>query len=150
MSIRIPWSEELHPAVGIYRRPGGWEAFISRRAAARRKFFGDTALGGPESSLAAALRWRKRLERELGGVSKGWWLGPDRAGSITLVRDRHGNESWMVSLCFRGQILRRSFSVNRHGKAAGRELAEQTLGRWRRQLRRVCSEIAREEGRKAA
>lgn len=150
MAIRIPWSEELHPAVGIYRVRNGWEAYISRRNVIRRKFFGDRALGGNEAALAAALRWRKKLERELGGGSKGWWLGPDRAGSITLQTDANGNQTWMVNLCFRAQVLRKTFSVNRHGKAAGRELAEQVLAKWRRQLRRVCNEIAREEGRRAA
>lgn len=149
MAIRIPWSEELHPAVGIYRVVNAYEGFISRRGRSFRKYFGDKALGGPEASLAAALRWRRKLERELGGTTKGWWLGPDRAGSVRLATDAAGYEAWRVHLCFRGQLLRKTFSTNRYGKAAARERAEQTLAKWRRQLRRICNDIAREERRAA-
>lgn len=148
--IRLPWSEALHPAVGVYRQPDreGWAAFAGHEHERYRKSFPDSHYGGRAAALMVAIRWRKRTARELGITSRGWWLGPDNAGSVTLL-ERDDRKYWRACLSFQGDTLTKTFSVSRHGNAAARALAEQYLVKWRRDLRRICNAIVRERERRS-
>jgi hypothetical protein len=147
----VPWREDLHPEVGIYREGAaeGWRAYVPGEP---WKSFTDSKYGGREAALAAASRYRRSRARSLGIVSKGWWLGPDRAGGVTRVVDRYGNASYRATLCFQGVDKSASFSVGKWGERGAKWEAEAALEQMRRDLRRICRQIAKElgYGRRAA
>lgn len=149
MSIAIPWKAELRPAVGIYRRaPYGWQAVIRRKQQSYSKFFADSKLGGEQGALAAAMAWRLRLERRLGGASKGWWMGPRAAGSVRIF-EFGGAPIARAILRFQGRTRTKSFSAIRYGREEATRRAQRHLDGWRKEIARECARIAR-EGRGAA
>lgn len=145
----LEYDSKRHPEIGIYRSSvrEAWRAFFARRYERRDATFADSEHGGREGALRAALRWRRRLEREHGGRSRGWWLGPDRAGGI-YESERDGR--FYAHLTFMGDTLRASWSINLHGRAGAYKLAEAELAKWRRQVRRIYSSVVRDLRRKAA
>lgn len=141
----LEYDRERHPEIGIYRSSvsKAWRAFFSREYERHDRSFLDSEYGGREKALRAALRWRRALEREYGGRSRGWWLGPDRAGGIY---ERAGRV--YARLTFMGDTLRASWSLALYPNAHA--LARVELEKWRRQVRRIYNSAVRDLRRKAA
>ena len=124
-----------------YKKNTGWYVRVKFRGKEHRKYFGDSAWGGTEEALDAAIQWRDKKERELGKprtdrmvISKPHddlgITGVRRTMSWTGATDTEGNPlpnftpvyavTWSPEP---GERKQTSFSVEKYGEEKARKMA---------------------------